>query len=330
MLASSKYSLLLLLTFWVAGRAEAQSTTLTAKQIRTAMQSERNKITDGILTAVGSYSQAEGRGPVRKTDIRWSYEFDFPNGKFLFDRSETCFATSDTRSGERDELRIFFCEDPVTRYTYHDFIIPTAALFIHPRIAPEKELSSHFKRFDIRGVGFCNSSNIYSRSHDGDEFFFEPLGVNVMDDIRVDEESGDILKLSYKRDVPQRANLPKIPMDMKLWVDKSRGFTPIRVTSVRGGEIELDCRTDWKQIGGVWVPSKLSGTFRSRFLPEGKEPKEENIEYRTEDFQLEIKWVLLNGPSELIMYDFKEFDLPNGTAVYKDGKSIYFYLNQPK
>lgn len=58
MLVPSKYSLLLFLTFWVAGRAEAQSTTLTAKQIRTVMQAERNKITGGILSAVGSYTEA--------------------------------------------------------------------------------------------------------------------------------------------------------------------------------------------------------------------------------------------------------------------------------
>ncbi|XZE36071.1 hypothetical protein SH501x_001624 [Pirellulaceae bacterium SH501] len=146
-----------------------------------------------------------------------------------------------------------------------------------------------------------------------------------MDDVHVEEESKDILKLTYKRVVPQRGNLPGIPLDMSLWVDKNRGFTPIRLTSFREGDIELDCRTDWKQINGVWVPSRLSGTSRSRFIRDGKEIKEENIEFRTSDFQLEFNWVLLNVQTDAGDYDFKEFDFPKGTAVYKNGKSIHFY-----
>ncbi len=38
-----------------------------------------------------------------------------------------------------------------------------------------------------------------------------------------------------------------------------------------------------------------------------------------------IDWESVNGPPEENKYDFRKFDLPKGSHMQKDGKSIHVY-----
>jgi hypothetical protein len=302
--------------------AIAIDSTLSASQVRTAMQSERSKIASGRFSANGHCIISNGNELEKKDSFQWHYEFSKLRGSFLFDRSESCVSDFATRGGESDRLRVFFCEDSTSRYIYQDFVIPTAALYIQSVQTSGQELSSHFKRIEVQGLGVCNFSNVYDLSIAGDSFFFENSRVNINPDkdILVVEENPDILRLSFEKALPEAEHV----LSMNLWVDRSRGFTPIRLTSVLNGHQEIESRSEWTQIGESWVPTQLTGSSSSPFIPDGKEIRVENIEYRKEDFQMHLSWTDVNHTLERD-YDFQTFDFPKGTRVFKDGKLIHIF-----
>ncbi len=315
--------LLTLLSMLFSGHSIAFDGSLTAEQVRAAMQSERSKIANGMFTANGSYSIFVGKELEKKDSFQWRYEFSYPDEKFLFDRSENCTADRETRAGDSDRLRVFFCEDATARYTYHDLVIPTAALHIHPSDHSDKDLSHHFQRIDVRGFGIGNASNICALSVIGDKFFFEPsvVTIDIQSDIQVIEENSNILRLSFEKILPETDRR----IGKKLWVDRSKGFAPMRLVSFLDDQQEMECRSEWALVNDTWVPIELTGNIQSPTIPNGKEVKIENIETRKEDFRMNLKWETVNRVSENSNYVLQAFDLPEGTRVFKDGEVIHIY-----
>jgi hypothetical protein len=170
-MCDSRVFLVLIFFLCCAEDLYASESTLTAEQVRSAMQSERSRIVNGKLRATGTYNIHAGGALEKQGSPEWIYEFDYVNGTFLFDRSEFCDADRDTRSGDSDRLRIFYCEDSHATYAYHDLVLPIAALKVYPSPQPETSLEHYFERLDIRGIGICNGPNLASLSQRGDKFF---------------------------------------------------------------------------------------------------------------------------------------------------------------
>ena len=303
--------------------ASSEDGLLSVEQIRLAMQSERSKVINGAFVASGEFKIYTGDKLEKEDKLEWRYEFDYHKSKFLFDRSENCDADSKTRGGNGNRLRVFFCEDSAFRYTYCDLIIPTAALRVEPIRLSEENLPHQFQRLDVRGLGFCNFSNIYSLSRNGDKVFFETVmtKIDINKDIKVTKELDGLLRLSFEKQVWDSG--PKF--QMSLWVDSKKGYSPVRLASFMNGEPEIDSRSDWIERDNVWVPSRLFGTCRSPFLPSGKEADPKNIEYKTEEFQMNLEWQSVNSTGGVDVYDYRDFDLPKGTPVYKERKAVHFY-----
>jgi hypothetical protein len=115
-------------------------------------------------------------------------------------------------------------------------------------------------------------------------------------------------------------------LGLKLWVDRRKGFTPIRLVQRFNERVELESSSEWAEIGGVWVPMRLTGQSHSPYIPEGEETKKENIRYRTIDFHMSFVWESVNDPIGSSEYDFREFDLPKETRVFDEkGKLIHIY-----
>jgi hypothetical protein len=303
-----------------SGKLLADQELLSPSQIRAAMQSERSKLASGNFVANGS-SRGTALGKVEKsTKFTWKYEFDLASKSFLFDRLESVPANPDTRRSDSELLRIFLCEDAESRYSYEDYIVPIAYLYKHSVNDLTKDLGHRFKRLNVAGLGFCNLDPFLELTQKGDRLFFEQeIAPSIVGGDQVERESQGIVRLW--NEFGSGGNVWKFC----LWVDTKRGFTPIRIVSYLNDQVELDSSTDWAFVDSVWVPTRLSGRSSTPFLPEGREFTEENIEFRTTEFEMEISWSDVNtfvGPK---VYDYKEFQFAKGTQVVEAGTTVHVY-----
>ncbi len=293
---------------------------LAPSQIRAAMLSERSKIVSGSFVANGRHSKSALGKVERSTKFNWKYEFDLVRKSFLFDRLESVPANPDTRGSDSELLRIFFCEDTESRYTYEDYIVPIARVNKQGRNDSSKKLGHQFKRLNVTGLGFSNCEPFLELTQKGDRLFFEhKVAPSIFDGIKVERESQDIVRLwdEFSTGGPV--------WKLCLWVDIKNGFTPVRRVAYLNGQIESDSNTDWEFVNDTWVPRRLTGRSSVPFLPEGKELTKENIEFRSSEFELDISWTDVNkfvGPA---VYDFKEFQFAKGTQLVEAGEAIHVY-----
>jgi hypothetical protein len=301
--------------------------TFTPDQIRAAMQSERSKIISGRLVANGRYKitgdpELNGEGV-----ISWKHEFDYADDYFLFERNEPRdpnIPVSLLPSVDTTRLRTLFAEDKLATYAYHDQFKHDSALRVYDRSDSESRPDqSFFRRFNVRGLGFYNGPDLLSVSERGDRIVFEHPNVTKRGaKIKVSQDSENILKL-YCKD-PDDPEGPDADNSC-LWVDKSRGFIPIRRAAITNGELELDSRTEWKLIDEVWVPTRLTGNFRVPFLPRGA-GEDDELEHRISEFELDIVWESLNenvGTGKI--HDLRNFDLSEGTRAFKGKELVHIY-----
>lgn len=310
---------------WSCSTEAAES--LTPEQVRAAMQSERSKIISGRLVANGRYKitgdpELNGEGV-----ISWKHEFDYADDYFLFERNEPRdpnIPVSELPSADTTQLRTLFAEDKLATYAYHDRFKHDSALRVYDRSDSESRPDeSSFKPFNVRGIGFYNGPDLLSVSERGDRIVFEhPYVTKRGSKIKVSQEAANILKLCYKDpNVPEALGAD----NSCLWVDKSRGFVPIRRASITNGELDLDSRTEWKLIDEVWVPTRLTGNFRVPFLPRGA-GEDDELEHRISEFELDIVWESLNenvGTGKI--HDLRNFDLPEGTRAFKGKELVHIY-----
>lgn len=310
---------------WTCSTEAAES--LTPEQVRVAMHSERSKIISGRFVANGRYKitgdpELNGEG-----GVSWQYEFDYADDYFLFERNEPRdpkIPVSKLPSEDTTRLKTFFAKDKLATYAYHDRFKHDSSLKVYDRSdSGSRPDESSFKPFNVRGIGFYNPPDILSVSERGDRMFFEhPYVSKRGSEIKVSEDSESIVKLCYKHpDDPEGPDSD----NSCLWVDKSRGFIPIRRASITNGELGLDSRTEWKMIDQVWVPTRLTGNFRVPFLPQGAGDDDE-LEYRISEFELDIVWESLNenfGTGKV--HDLRNFDLPEGTRAFKGKELVHIY-----
>ena len=302
--------------------------TLTTDQIRTAMQSERSKIMSGRFAANGRFKISGDPELNDEGSISWKHEFDYADDYFLFERNEPRdprIPVSMLLSADTTRLRTVFAEDRLATYAYQDRFKHDSALKVYDRDDSEnKPDKSSFKRLNVRGIGFYNPPDILDVSERGDQIFFEhPYVTKRGSEIKVSQESENILKLCYTH--PDDPEGPQADNSC-LWVDRSRGYIPIRRASITNGELGLDSRTEWKMIDQVWVPTRLTGKFRVPFLPNGDGDDVDDLEYRISEFELDIVWESLNenvGTGKL--HELRDFDLPEGTRAFKGKDLVHIY-----
>lgn len=311
---------------WIYAAEAAE--TLTPDQIRAAMQSERSKIISGRFVANGRYKFSGDPELDSEGDMSWKYEFDYADDYFLFERNEPRdprIPVSMLPSVDTTRLKTFFAGDRLATYAYQDRFKHDSALKVYDRNDSERKPDkSPFKPFNVRGIGFHNYPGILKISEKGDQLFFEhPYVTKRGSEIRVSQETANILKLCYKDpDVPEGPGAD----NSCLWVDKSRGFIPIRSASITNGELDLESRTEWKLIDQIWVPTRLTGNSRVPFIPRGKAEIEANLEYRLSEFELDLTWESLNenvGTGKI--HDLRNFDLPEGTRAFKGKDLVHIY-----
>jgi hypothetical protein len=278
---------------------------LLPNQVRAAMQHEREKIRNGAFTAFGSFVIENPETPqlCMRGPVHWSMRFDLATEDFIFDRREPW-------RGEKDKvLRTYYAMQGDSAYYYTDYLESCAWLRIRKR-SSERVEPGDFQYFDPRGLGMsCSPVTIFSLSVDGMKAFFEHSDVKNGAVITVAEESDSILRLSYDTG----------PEVVNLWVDRARGWTPIKKNYSFKNEVQSETYTAWEQKNGAWVPVSYSDKSKTPFLPKGAEPTVKNLLWRQGEVNLTFNWEYVNDARKSqIVIDYHDMDLPLMTQVFDE------------
>lgn len=116
-----------------------------------------------------------------------------------------------------------------------------------------------------------------------------------------------------------------------LWVDKSRGFSPIRNLVVRranGTDNEiLSSQVDYKFLSGVWVPSSYQIEEKGHPRTSGNVVDRSNYEV-VNSYDLSFEWSSVNQSIDSKLFDPEFLDVPVNTALndYRLSKPVLLKL----
>ena len=296
---------------------------LNAAQLREAMRSERSKLINGKFVAKGTTTvENSNNNDLPQSDSSWKYEFDLSRKVFIFDREQSIRPNEKLRGSLNDRHRVLFARDSHTTFGFQD--LTSNILFIEENTSVEKTLGGHYTNINVYGFGFLNLDPLIDSLNEGDNAFFARIRPGTpIEEIEVKKISDTVFELSFTT----LANTKRI-----LQIDASKGYAPIRHTSMMGDSISFDNLTDWEKFGDVWVPTVLTGEEYTPYIPDGMESKVENLITMVRKTRYEFDWINVNNSPQPETIDYKVFSLPPGTSAFKNNENVYIFgaTNQPK
>lgn len=254
-----------------------------AEFLLAGMESSRKELRSGIFRGVVKRvveHAAAGRVET-KTELFYAFDYDMD------------LLRLDSRVGERHGQYIRTPEMGITRTVDDDRIWSVVG-----KIPRERIPRAGILFFEVSALGLTNETTLTDRSRIVNfEVALDALKKNSL--VGMIQESDSVHKLTWY--------LEKLNCSGSLWIDSSKGYSPIRMTvrlQNKGNSKEDDgplaslTETEWTEESGVWVPTKCTMT--------GTNP---GITVMT------LSWESVNEPAPNKLFTLDDWDLPDGTYI---------------
>lgn len=167
-------------------------------------------------------------------------------------------------------------------------------------LLPDAALTSELYAFDIRGIGIAFTHSIVTSTPFEEEFRFLS---NQQPIEEVEDLDAHVSKITWRLFTEQR----KV-----LWIDKSKGYAPVRMEVVSDmpdeetlkllpkwwKPVAFSCDVSWKRMSKVWVPTAM------------KMEQAEGVLY-----ELAFDWEKVNEPLDEKLFTIEGLDLDLDTYI---------------